>query len=62
MAGLLGRTVGSGDAIQSAAVFVTNAEGTWLLKRPRDFAPGEIVDLVAAPRRAISSRSIDEAG
>jgi hypothetical protein len=26
MAGLLGRTVGSGDAIQSVAVFVTNAE------------------------------------
>ena len=41
MAGLLGRTIGSGDAIQSVAVVVTNAEATYLLKRPRDFARGE---------------------
>ena len=47
MAGLLGRTIGSGDAIQSVAVVVTNAEATYLLKRPRDFAPGEIAELVA---------------
>jgi hypothetical protein len=46
MAGLLGRTIGSGDAIQSVAVFVSNAEATYLLKRPRDFAPGEIAELV----------------
>ena len=47
MAGLLGRTIASGDAIQSVAVVVTNAEATYLLKRPRDFAPGEIAELVA---------------
>jgi hypothetical protein len=47
MAGLLGRTIGSGDAIQSVAVFVTNAEANDLLKRPRDFAPAEIAGLVA---------------
>jgi len=47
MAGLLGRTIGSGDAVQSVAVVVTNAEATYLLKRPRDFAPGEITELVA---------------
>jgi hypothetical protein len=47
MAGLLGRTIGSGDAIQSVAVFVTNAEATYLLKRPRDLAPAEAADLVA---------------
>jgi hypothetical protein len=41
MAGLLGRTIGSGAAIQSVAVVVTNAEATYLLKRPRDFARGE---------------------
>jgi len=46
MAGLLGRTVASGDAIQSVAVVVTNAESTYLLKRPRDFAPAEIAELV----------------
>jgi hypothetical protein len=47
MAGLLGRTIGSGDAIQSVAVFVTNAEATYLLKRPRDLGPAEATDLVA---------------
>jgi hypothetical protein len=46
MAGLLGRTVGSGDAIQSVAVLVTNAEATYLLKRPRDFTPAELGELV----------------
>ena len=45
LAGLLGRTVGSGDAIQSVAVFVTNTEATYLLKRPRDFAPAELAEL-----------------
>jgi hypothetical protein len=45
MAGLLGRTIGSGDAIQSVAVVVTNADATYLLKRPRDFAPAEIAEL-----------------
>ncbi len=47
MAGLLGRTIGSGDAVQSVAVFVTNADATYLLRRPRDFAPGEITELIA---------------
>jgi hypothetical protein len=50
MAGLLGRTVGSGDAIQSVAVVVSNAEATCLLRRPRDFAPAEIPELVALAR------------
>lgn len=50
MAGLVGRTAASGDAIQSVAVFVTNAEGTWLLRRPRDFAPEEIPELLALAR------------
>jgi hypothetical protein len=47
MAGLVGRTVGSGDAIQSVAVFVTSAEATYLLRRPRDLAPAEAAELVA---------------
>ena len=51
LAGLLGRTVASGDAIHTVSVFVTNAEATYLLKRPRDFAPAEIPDLVDAARR-----------
>jgi hypothetical protein len=47
MAGLHGRTIGSGDAIQSVSVFVSNADATYLLRRPRDFAPAEIAELVA---------------
>jgi hypothetical protein len=51
MAGLLGRTSGSGDAVQSVAVFVTNAGATYLLRRPRDFAPAEIGEALALARR-----------
>jgi hypothetical protein len=47
MAGLLGRTIGSGDAVQSVAVFVTNADATYLLRRPRDVAPAEVAELIA---------------
>jgi hypothetical protein len=46
MAGMLGRTVASGDAIHTCSVFVINEDGTYLLKRPRDFAPPEIAELV----------------
>jgi hypothetical protein len=46
MAGLLGRTVPSGDAIHTASVFVINEEATYLLKRPQDFAPSSIPELV----------------
>jgi len=51
MAGLSGRTVASGDAIHTASVFVINEEATYLLKRPRDFAPAEISELAALARR-----------
>jgi hypothetical protein len=50
LAGLLGRTVASGDAIHAVSVFVTNADATYLLKRPRDFAPGEVAELAALAR------------
>ena len=51
LAGLVGRTAASGDAIQSVAVAVTNDEGAWLLKRPQDFLPAEIPELIAQGRR-----------
>jgi hypothetical protein len=50
LAGLLGRTVASGDAIHTVSVFVINHESTFLLKRPRDFAPEEIPALADAAR------------
>jgi hypothetical protein len=46
LAGLLGRTVASPDAINTVSVFVTNDEATYLLKRPQDFEPREIPTLV----------------
>ena len=46
LAGLLGRTVASPDAINTVSVVVTNDEATYLLKRPQDFAPTEFTALV----------------
>jgi hypothetical protein len=47
MTGLLGRTVASGDAIQSVSVFVINDDATYLLRRSRDFVPAEVPKLAA---------------
>jgi hypothetical protein len=51
LAGLLGRAVASPDAINTVSVFVTNDEATYLLKRPQDFAPTEIPELIELARR-----------
>src|ERR1051326_6879888 len=45
LAGLLGRTIPSGDAIQSVALIVSNDEATYYLKRPQDFGPEEIPEI-----------------
>ncbi|MBI2903218.1 MAG: hypothetical protein HYY12_06485 [Candidatus Methylomirabilis oxyfera] len=46
MAGLLGRTVSSGDAIQTVSLVVSNDQATYLLKRPQDFQPADIPELI----------------
>lgn len=46
MAGLLGRTAPSPDAINTVAVVATNDEVTYLLKRPQDFTMEEFPSLV----------------
>lgn len=46
LAGRLGRTVASPDAVNAVSVLVTNDRGTWLLKRPQDFAATEFLELV----------------
>jgi len=51
LAGLLGRTVASPDALNVVSVVVTNDEATYLLKRPQDFAPEEIPALVDLAER-----------
>jgi hypothetical protein len=51
LAGRLGRTVASPDAVNAVAVLVTNDRGTWLLKRPQDFAPTEFLELVRLAKK-----------
>ena len=46
LAGRLGRTIASPDAVNAVSVLVTNDRGTWLIKRPQDFSPAEFVELV----------------
>jgi hypothetical protein len=50
LVGRLGRTVASPDAVNAVAVLVTNDRGTWLLKRPQDFAADEFLELVRLAR------------
>jgi hypothetical protein len=50
LAGRLGRTVASPDAVHAVAVVVTNDNGTWLLKRPQDFAPSEFAEVAHLAR------------
>ena len=50
LAGRLGRTVASPDAVHAVAVVVTNDNGTWLLKRPQDFAASEFSELARLAR------------
>jgi hypothetical protein len=50
LVGRLGRTVASPDAVNAVSVLVTNDRGTWLLKRPQDFAAAEFPELVSLAR------------
>lgn len=51
LAGLLGRTVASPDAINTVSVVVTNDKATYLLKRPQDFAPAAFGELVTVAQQ-----------
>jgi hypothetical protein len=42
----LGRTIASGDAIQTVSLVVINDDGAHLIKRPQDFSPPEIHSLL----------------
>ncbi len=44
------RTAPSADALHAVTVFVTNDDGTWMLRRPQDFPRGEAASLVHAAR------------
>jgi hypothetical protein len=51
LAHFAGRTVPSADAMHNVTVFVMNDEGTWMLRRPQDYARMEIGELAKAARR-----------
>lgn len=50
MAGLAGRTVASGDCLQTVALAVVNDAGTWFIQRPQNLPPDEIRELVRLNR------------
>jgi hypothetical protein len=47
---LLGRTVPSGDGAHTISVFLIDDHGTWLLKRPQDYPPADVPQLLQAAR------------
>ncbi len=46
MAGLVGRTVASGDCLQTIALFVINDHGAWLVRRPRELSAPELTEAI----------------
>jgi hypothetical protein len=42
----VGRTVPSGDALHTAALFVLNDAGTWLIRRPQDLEPAALAAII----------------
>src|SRR5215210_6032023 len=55
MSRLLARTIPSGDAAQAVGLIVMNADATYYIKRPQEFAPHEIPELaqLAAEERYV---------
>lgn len=51
MAGFVGRTVASGDGLQTVALVVINDEATYLVRRPAELSPAAIPPLIEAARR-----------
>jgi hypothetical protein len=50
MGGHVGRTIASGDALHTVALVVTNDQSTYLLKRPRDFPPESLPEIIELGR------------
>lgn len=50
LAGLLGRTIASPDAVHTVVIAVMNDEGAYLLRRPQDFPAEDIPTLVRLAR------------
>ena len=46
LAGMMGRTMGSADSIDTVALIVINDEGTYYIKRPQNIAHEERAELI----------------
>ncbi len=51
MAGLVARTIASGDGLQTVALVVINDEGAWLVRRPRELPAADIPRLIELGKR-----------
>jgi hypothetical protein len=51
MAGLVARTIASGDALQTVGLIVINDDGAWLVRRPREMPATEISQLIELGKR-----------
>lgn len=49
--GLLGRTIGASDAVNSVSLIVLNDEGPYFVRRPEDFSAADVVDLIHLARQ-----------
>ncbi len=51
MAGLVARTIASGDGLQTVSLVVTNDEATYLIRKPRELPASEIAKLIELGQR-----------
>jgi len=51
MAGLVARTIASGDGLQTVSLVVTNDEATYLIRKPRELPANEISKLIELGQR-----------
>ena len=51
MAGLVARTIASGDGLQTVSLVVINDEATYLIRKPRELPAGEIAELIELGKR-----------
>ena len=51
MAGLVARTIASGDGLQTVALIVINDHGAWLVRRPRELPADDVARLIELGKR-----------
>jgi len=55
MAGLVARTIASGDGLQTVSLIITNDQGTWLIRPPRELPAADIAPLIESGRNGSST-------